>query len=186
MGAFRKDKGKRSATEEPATLVEYAIPEHRTPWIVVEDVTRNVSTPSFRIGLWFLGVVAASLLPFTFEIGQLIDTRTSLDLEGVLGDGELLLISIAIAVAGVLELAISHKSIKAGAGPTAITFSAVALFDIIVGVSWWSGIRANVLAFENGDRGTPLDRTGIAWNSIGYFVIAVMISCLCVSLTEGG
>jgi len=129
---------------------------------------------SDKILRWLIFSVVIALLPLAFNLLRFSSRGTPLSLLTILSNGELLLISAAIAAAAAGELFASGQNyikakLFAGGGCVIVLILASFLFaDISVAIA----------------SGEKISQEAVSTNSIVIFILTVVASGSCVALSE--
>lgn len=123
---------------------------------------------------WGVFSVLFALLPICFHVLKIASAGKGLSLESVFGSGELLLIGAAISAAAIGELVIGNaykRNIK-------LIVCGACIFLLALNSLWY----ADVSGAANGQ--TAYDLGVIASGSVTMFLVTLVVSGLCVVLSE--
>jgi hypothetical protein len=157
--------------------------------VPLTDLSSWPASPFFRVGLWLGGSVIAALVTLAYPLMQIRDAPHSTSgLVEVLSKGDLYIVALTIAIAGVVELGVSHDVIRAE-NRTGWAFAMVLGSIVVVGFA----------AFRYGDGVTKIAEAteakrevqdvfnlhAFTHDSMWVFIASLFLSSFCVSLTKG-
>lgn len=138
------------------------------------------ATPSQYVIIWLVGVLLASLIPLLFLYFHGLDKNKPPSVFDLLGDGNLLLISLVVTIAGIAELAITINNI----GHAQLMQVALILLGAVLAVAaealWYADVSAQLL---NGQKITSTHV--VTYGSLLLFILSAFCSSMCVKLAAG-
>jgi uncharacterized membrane protein len=140
----------------------------------------NRRRQAFRVTIWFLGVVIASLIPLASTFIDGADINEAPSWEALLGHGDLLIIGIVVAVAGFVEIGLSYKAIKPDRIPFVILLITAGVVVLVAQAVWYGDISANLLSHQGN-----LAVDTIAVGSVACYSASVFCGCVGVILSGG-
>lgn len=144
------------------------------------DGVKELPSPKEHVGMWLLGVVAASLIPFLFIAVHGMDGDHLPGFVAILGRGDLLVVSIVVAVGSVADLALVWTMLDKKKG-SAAAFTVVGSLLIVVGEAvWYSDVSTTLLS-----GGTVQNEQFVCYGSLILFIVTLFCSGRCVHLSAG-
>ena len=129
---------------------------------------------SEKIIRWMIFSVLFALLPICFHMLKIVSFGSELSIESVFGSGELLLIGAAISAAAVGELVVGNAYRR----KAKLTVSGACIFLLALNSLWY----ADVSSAANSQ--STYDLNVVASGSVIMFSITLLVSALCVALSE--
>jgi hypothetical protein len=138
------------------------------------------ATPQQHVILWLIGVLLASLIPLLFLYFHGLDRSSPPSIFSLLGNGDLLLISLVVTIAGITELVLAMRNIRQSqlmAGGIAVLGGVLA---IAAEALWYADISAQMLD------GQPVAAVhAVTVGSLLFFSLSALSSAVCVWLAAG-
>lgn len=146
----------------------------------LEIRARHATTPRQRVVVWIVGSVLAALLPIVIAGVHGLDSSAVSGFYDLLGRGELLLIAITIAIAGVAELSLTLRQVKTNQ-TLWVALLLLGNLLLVASAALWYGDLTSAEAANHVEQAA----VGVTWGSTGVFAGAAVFSSICVWIAAG-